>query len=232
MPEVNMQLVNFVWHQVAEDMKNAFESLMENSDLVDVTLVCGDGQQVEAHKVILAASSKFFQKVLKRNTHPHPLLYLKGVTSKNLWAVLRFIYSGEVNIEEEELESFLDLAEGLNLRGLSRPTIPNHEEVELKVFEKPTIAAPNTTSPDNQPENVKSDGVPKTLPFHTKEHSEDSQHFNSEKGGISKTLPSNRKESVDDSLHFNSEKEAVAHIDARVRQMMDRSQNLVANEKR
>ena len=67
---------------------------------------------------------------------------------------------------------------------------------------------------------------------HTKEHSEDSLPFNSEKGGISMTLPSNRKESVDDSLHFNSEKEAVAHIDARVRQMMDRSQNLVANEKR
>ena len=160
-----MPLVNFVWHQVAEDMKNAFESLMENSDLVDVSLVCEDGQQVEAHKVILAASSTFFQKVLKRNTHPHPLLYLKGVTSKNLWAVLRFIYSGEVNIEEEELESFLDLAEGLNLRGLSRPTSPNQEEVDLKVFENPTIAAaPNTTSPDNQPANVKSEVVPKIMP--------------------------------------------------------------------
>ena len=149
-------------------MKNAFESLMENSDLVDVSLVCEDGQQVEAHKVILAASSTFFQKVVKRNTHPHPLLYLKGVTSKNLWAVLRFIYSGEVNIEEEELESFLDLAEGLNLRGLSRPTSPNQEEVELKVFEKP-----NTTTPDNHLGNVKSEGGPKKIPPHTKGHNEE-----------------------------------------------------------
>ena len=38
----------------------SFGNLREDCDFKDVTLVCEDGQQVEAHQVILAASSPFF----------------------------------------------------------------------------------------------------------------------------------------------------------------------------
>ena len=38
-----------------------------------MTLAREDGQQVEAHKVILAASSPFLEK----NKHTHPLFYLR-----------------------------------------------------------------------------------------------------------------------------------------------------------
>ena len=50
-----------------------------------VTLHAGtpmaDGHQIEAHKVILAASSPFFQAILKKNKHTHPLIYLRGMKS-------------------------------------------------------------------------------------------------------------------------------------------------------
>ena len=35
----------------------AFGSLRTDNDLSDVTLACEDGQQIEAHKVILSVSS-------------------------------------------------------------------------------------------------------------------------------------------------------------------------------
>ena len=44
------------WNDFQENIKNGFGSLREENDFADVTLVCGDGEQVEAHKVILAAS--------------------------------------------------------------------------------------------------------------------------------------------------------------------------------
>ena len=44
----------------------------------DLTLACDDGHQLEDHKVILAASSLFFQNLLKRKRHPHPLIYIYG----------------------------------------------------------------------------------------------------------------------------------------------------------
>ena len=58
------------WNDFQGILKSAFDNLREDNDFADVTLACEDGQQVEAHKVILAASSPFFQKLLERNKHP------------------------------------------------------------------------------------------------------------------------------------------------------------------
>ena len=67
------------WNDFQENIKSAFGNLRGDNDFTDVTLACEDGQQVEAHKVILAASSPFFQKLLGRNKHPRPLIYKKKV---------------------------------------------------------------------------------------------------------------------------------------------------------
>ena len=101
------------WNDFQENIKSAFENLREDKDFKDVTLVCGDGQQVEAHKVILASSSPFFQKLLGRNKHHHPLLYLRGMKFDTLLAVLDFLYRGEANVFQENLDSFLAIAEEL-----------------------------------------------------------------------------------------------------------------------
>jgi hypothetical protein len=53
---------------------------------------------------------------LRRNPHHHPLLYLKGVKLADLQAVLNFMYNGEVNVAQEELNSFLALAEDLQVK--------------------------------------------------------------------------------------------------------------------
>merc|ERR1711936_1107159 len=82
----------------------------------------GDGQQVEAHKVILAASSPFFEKILQKNKHPHPLIYLRGFQSQDLLAVLDYLYFGEANVFQESLDSFLAIAEELKLKGLTAQT--------------------------------------------------------------------------------------------------------------
>ena len=52
--------INFKWHDIKEDMKSTFENLIETNDFVDVSLVCEDGQLVEAHKVIFFILYSFF----------------------------------------------------------------------------------------------------------------------------------------------------------------------------
>ena len=47
--------------------------LRDDKEFTDVTLVCEGGQLVEAHKVILAASSPVFEKILQDIKHPYPL---------------------------------------------------------------------------------------------------------------------------------------------------------------
>ena len=67
------------WNDFRENVSSAFGDLREDREFTDVTLACEDGQQVEAHKGVLIASSPFFLNILKRNKHSHPLIYMRGV---------------------------------------------------------------------------------------------------------------------------------------------------------
>jgi len=107
------------WNDFETNISVAFRELREEKDFFDVTLACDDSQ-IQAHKVILSACSPFFRNVLRRNPHQHPLLYLKGVKYKELLSVLNFMYMGEVNVAQEELNSFLAVAEDLRVKGLTQ----------------------------------------------------------------------------------------------------------------
>ena len=97
------------WNDFQINIKNAFGHLRNTTDFVDVTLACEDGRQIEAHKVILAATSPFFEKILKENKHSHPLIYMKGMKSDDLTAIVDFLYYGETNVYQENLENFLKI---------------------------------------------------------------------------------------------------------------------------
>ena len=71
------------WNDFKEKANSAFGKLRDDKDFSDVTLACEDGQQIEAHKVILAASSDFFANILQRNKHPYPL----GCPKKNFFLI-------------------------------------------------------------------------------------------------------------------------------------------------
>ena len=79
------------WDDFAEDVATSFANLREVSDFTDVTLVCQDGRQFEAHRLILSSSSPVFQAMLKGYRHNHPLVYLRGVRSIDLIAILDFL---------------------------------------------------------------------------------------------------------------------------------------------
>jgi len=107
------------WNDFENNISGAFKELREDKDFFDVTLACDD-DQMQAHKVILSACSPFFRGILRRNKHEHPLLYLKGVKYADLVSVLNFMYHGEVNVAQEELNSFLAVAEDLKVKGLTQ----------------------------------------------------------------------------------------------------------------
>ena len=96
---------------------HAFGSLRLDNEFTDVTLASADGQHVEAHKVILAASSSFFQNMLRRKKHPYPLIYMAGIKSVDLVAILDFLYYGETNVYQENFSNFVKIAEELHLKG-------------------------------------------------------------------------------------------------------------------
>ena len=130
------------WHDFQENVSTAFGNLREDKEFTDVTLACEDGQQVKAHKVILAASSPLFQNLLTKNKHPHPLIYLKGAKFEDLLAIVDFLYFGEANVFQENLEAFLSTAEELKLTGLTGQKDVSGESFEAdqtKLSAQPTV---------------------------------------------------------------------------------------------
>ena len=103
------------WNEFHNIVSSSFGDLRNDGDLTDVTLACEDGTQMEAHKVVLASTSPFFFNLLKRNKHPHPLIYMKGIKSDNLLAMIEFFYKGEADVSQENLEGFLALADEMKL---------------------------------------------------------------------------------------------------------------------
>ena len=116
---MSSEKLSLKWDDYEANISGGLRELRDNKDFFDVTLAYDDGQ-ISAHKVIISACSSFFLNVLRRNPHQHPLLYMKGVRYTDLQSVLNFMYHGEVNVAQEDLNGFLAVAEDLRVKGLTQ----------------------------------------------------------------------------------------------------------------
>merc|ERR1712129_395108 len=157
------------WNDFKESSIAAFRTLREDREFSDVTLACEDGQQVEAHKVILASNSPFFMNILKRNKHSHPLIYMRGLKTEDLIAIVDFLYLGEANVYQDNLDSFLAVAEELQLKGLmgSSPKKEAEEKPNNSLLQKETykpvqkkIYSQNEAITPNSVDKVETEHVP------------------------------------------------------------------------
>ena len=117
------------WGDFQNNLNTTVGELRHYEDFADVTLACEDGEEVRAHKIILAASSQYFKTLLSKNKHAHPLIYMRGVKSVDLLSMVDFIYFGEANVDQDNLEEFLKIAKELNIKGL------HAEEKDVSFFE-------------------------------------------------------------------------------------------------
>ena len=113
------QNLNVQWHDFSFHLKGTLHDMLKTGDFTDVTLVCDDQRELQAHKVILSACSSVFRQMLHGRSNPNPIVFLKGVSHVNLDLILQFIYNGETAFPQTNLETFLDTARSLNIKELS-----------------------------------------------------------------------------------------------------------------
>jgi len=109
------------------NIRNGWTSLLQDDDFCDVTLV-SDGNQIKAHKIVLSTFSPVLGQILKKNPHQHPLIYLLGlgISPRALDNLIDFMYRGEIRIPQDEINELLNLANILQVVGLSE----NEESIE------------------------------------------------------------------------------------------------------
>ena len=101
----------------------------------DATLAC-DGQFYPVHKFVLSTCSEFFSAMFEWTPCVNPVLVLNNVLTRDLEAILDFMYTGEASVKDCNLEHVMRAAQSLRVQGLAvldeaRP-----------VMHKPSTASP------------------------------------------------------------------------------------------
>jgi len=128
------------WNDFEANISSAFRHLRNDPDFFDVSLACridsgGEASDqhrtLKAHKVILSSCSPYFRSLLREQAKSLgnagngvqtqiPYIVMRGVSYNQLSGILDFMYYGEANVAQEELDSFLALAEELQVKGLTQ----------------------------------------------------------------------------------------------------------------
>ncbi|GLH02526.1 Protein tramtrack, beta isoform [Gryllus bimaculatus] len=115
--KMSPQQLHLSWKDHNGALVSVFENLLKRNTLVDCTLAA-DGQYVKAHKVVLSACSSYFELLFSQESEKNPIVVLKDVKFQELEAAVNFMYRGEVEVCEDRLAAFLEVAESLQIKGL------------------------------------------------------------------------------------------------------------------
>ena len=56
------------WNDFQNNISSAFRDMRNDEPFTDVTLVCEEGPQIDAHKVVLVACSPLFKNILQKTS--------------------------------------------------------------------------------------------------------------------------------------------------------------------
>ena len=192
------------WNEFQENLNSAFGSLRGSDAFTDVTLACVDGKLIEAHRIILATSSPVFKELLGKSKHPHPIVYMRGMMSDDLVAILDFLYFGETNVLKENLDTFFSIAEEFQLEGLTG------DRMERKMVQETNKVKIEEESPFENPILIKVESKPAKVPKYT--------------------APSNKMARNASIQRFTSSE--FKELDEKVYSMMEKSGNFLPNGSR
>lgn len=162
-------------------MTSVFHQLLRNEDFVDVTLACDD-LSLKAHKVVLSACSSYFQKLLLENPCKHPTIIMPhDVSFSDLKFIIDFVYKGEIDVSQTELQSLLKTADQLRIKGLcessnkeDNPEFEHFHSSNVTRIRKSTHLRHQDSVPDDgRPEKVRKLATPKLEEFEVGERATD-----------------------------------------------------------
>ena len=120
------------WKEFDQKASKSYRDYIKDTDFTDVTLACDDNGKLETHKLILSSSSPILRQILVGNLHKYPLIYFRKVKFSCLQSLIQFIYLGQVEVMQTELQDFINLAKELEIEGLNNDPQDISNDTDLK----------------------------------------------------------------------------------------------------
>ena len=104
------------------ELAKRLNMLRRQDQLCDITLMTKDGKQFKAHKNVLSAASPFFFKLLQNNMKENRegLVRFEQMLGAVMEDVLEFIYTGIVEVTQENSKDLIAAANYLFIPGLKK----------------------------------------------------------------------------------------------------------------
>lgn len=140
-----MDKFNFAWSQYQLQSKSLLQNIYTGEEFYDVTLVSEDEKFIKAHKVVLAASSDYFQKILSLQSNTNPFVIMRGISGDILDNIMKFLYLGETAVCQSNMEEFIQVSKSLKIKGLAGETVaekpkePSNVEAPIKNTSRSSI---------------------------------------------------------------------------------------------
>ena len=107
------------WNEYSDHLKDLMIKMITTTEYSDVTIMCDDSDfQFKTHKSILSACSLELDKIIRKTTEKNPVIYLRGVHSKEMEALIQFMYLGRTTINQRDLPELLKVAQDLKIKGI------------------------------------------------------------------------------------------------------------------
>ena len=108
------------WTDFDSNFKNSFRNFRHTKEFSDVIIMGDDLKKIHVHRIVLVTCSKYFGQILKefKDNYFAPIVVLEGLMATNLENIMDYIYNGEVQVHQQDLDSFLKIAKRLQLDGL------------------------------------------------------------------------------------------------------------------
>ena len=115
MKQENIDFMDLKWPNHFQHLKSMITIMFKSIDsTTDVTLVCDDGKEINAHKVVLCASSNFLNNAISRNENLKKVS-LKGIQHQEMKSILEFMYLGVVKVSQDKINEWIYAAKILEV---------------------------------------------------------------------------------------------------------------------
>ena len=129
------------WNDFTSNLSSAFNELRDDEDFFDITLITEESE-IRCHKLILGACSPHFRNIIRRlSSVQNPAIYLRGVRHEDIKNIIEFMYLGTVNVAQEDLDSFISVAQDLCVKGLTQDGHQIHQKQQTSTSSGYSTAA-------------------------------------------------------------------------------------------
>jgi len=106
------------WNDYQAAIASMMESLCLTEEMVDCTLTAGRSS-FSAHRMVLSTCSPYFRSLFASvPSHQHPVIFVRDIEASILELLVRYMYSGQVSVSEDQLVPLVQAAKSLSIKGL------------------------------------------------------------------------------------------------------------------